>query len=97
MCLLCSFTSFDAAEPIRVWLVQVCVALDVAVTTCVGATCAMLIGAVGILEASATLAMIANVCTLLEGPVLVWVRQRPMLASGIQTLSNRVIPFRTVA
>ena len=69
-------------------MVAVFVLLDVAVTTCVGATCAMIRGAVGILKASAPAASIANVCTLLEAPAGVWVRLRPPLARAVQILRN---------
>ena len=88
---------FETAEPVRVCTVASFVHLDVTATTSVGATSAVVSGAVSILEASAPTASIANVSTLLEAPVSVWVRLRPLLASAIQIVFNSVVPMRTVA
>ena len=91
---------FHTAEPVRACTVAVFVPLDVTLYCCitsVGATCAVFVWAVSILEASAPTASIANVSTLLEAPVSVWVRLRPLLASAIQIVFNSVVPMRTVA
>ena len=60
-------------EPTGAWLVAVSilVVLDVANTTTVGTTGALLIRAIGILKASTPTALIADVCTLLEAPTRV--------------------------
>ena len=66
---------FDAAVPIGAYTVTVVVTIEVAVTASVGATCAVGRRPIGIFKACAPATSIANVSTLLEGSVAVWVRQ----------------------
>ena len=69
--LISNLTFFDTTEHIRARMVAVCVLLNVAGTSSVGATSALLIGTVDILKASAPTTTIANVCTLSDAPVRV--------------------------
>ena len=61
----------------------VLVLMNVAVTSGVSGTSAILCWPIGILKACAPSTIIANVCTLLEAPVRVCFRLRPVLANAM--------------